>query len=193
MTVSGIGTSTAAAEAKGAREAQRPNVKALREALQTGDLNAAREAFAKIYKNVKAAPTDAAHDGIASNVKRLIKAVDSGDIRAAQDSLKSIPDDRKAIYSPGQLPDPVRQIGQDFKSLVQAVRSGDANAASAALHDLRVELKPHFNQREDQFQILPMGRPESNAEPARIQPMPAPTPKVPEAEPMTTLPVKTNV
>ncbi len=161
MTVSGIPAAlTKLPEVGGAQGPRRPNVRALREALQTGDMNAAKEAFAKVYKNVKDAPTDAAHDGIASNIKRLVVAVNAGDISAAQDALKSLDANRGSVsYAPGQLPGVVRDAGKDFLGLVRAIRSGDAAAASAALDQLRDGVKSHFEGQDPPMHTQPIGTP----------------------------------
>lgn len=168
MSVTGV-SSNKAAELGGAQGPRRPNVKALREALQAGDVDAAKEAFAKIYHNVKKAPTDAAHDGIAASLKSLVMAVDAGDMNAAQASLQALDADRASVgYTPGQVPGVVRQAGSDFLGLVRAIRSGDAAAAGAALDHLRDGVKAHFEGKGDTFRIQPAG--EGKGEPSHILP-----------------------
>ena len=158
MTISGI-RSKAEAEIGGPQApVRRPNVKALREALQAGDMMAAKAAFAKVYANVKNAATDAEHNGIGSNIKRLFMAVEAGDISAAQDSLKAINAQRPAtIYGPGQLPGVPRAAASDIASLVRAVRSGDSVAAGQALDQLRSGIALHFEHQDAPIRIQPFG------------------------------------
>ena len=146
MSVSGITSGSSKVSELGSTQGpRRPNVRALREALQAGDSDAAKAAFKKIYQSVRNAPTDAAHDGVASNVKRLVLAVDAGDISAAQAALNALDAERGgAGYGPGQLPAGVRQAGSDFLGLVQAIRSGDASVARTSLDQVRGDVKTLF-------------------------------------------------
>ena len=158
MTVSGIGSGSGVEVGGPPPSVRRPNVKALREALQAGDMKAAKEAFAKVYTNAKHLATDAAHDGIGNNLKRLVMAVEAGDISAAQDSLKAINAQRPStVYAPGQLSGVPKAAASDLASLVRAVRSGDSAAAGQALDQLRDFIKSHFDHQDSPVRIQPFG------------------------------------
>ncbi|MBV6521677.1 MAG: hypothetical protein MNPFHGCM_01821 [Gemmatimonadaceae bacterium] len=165
MSVSGVNGANKLTEPASGQGPRRPNVKALRAALQAGDVDAAKEAFAKVYRNVKKAPTAAVHDGVAANLKRLVIAVDAGNVTDAQKALESLDAEREGIgYAPGQVPGVVRQAGKDFLTLVQAIRSGDASAAGSALDQLRDGVRLHFHSAGDRFKVQP-------TEPFEVQPM----------------------
>lgn len=161
MTVSGIPTDVRiASEVGGSQGPRRPNVSALRQALQDGDMGAAKEAFAEVYKNVKSAPTDGTQDTLRISFKRLVTAVEAGDVSAARDSLKSIDAQRPAmVYSPGQLPGVAHQAAGDFAGLVKAIRAGDADASKSALDGLRGGLRAHYEYKGAPVHSQPTGEP----------------------------------
>ncbi|MFN8581973.1 MAG: hypothetical protein U0163_13500 [Gemmatimonadaceae bacterium] len=176
MAMSGVSTGANEVAAKHVRH---PNVKKLREAVAAGDVQAAREAFAKIVKNAKGAETQQMEQpGFRSEFKQLVHAVQSGDITTAQQALDSLVKERPTTYGKSaQLAEPFKKLGGEFKELAQAIRSGDASAAKTALTQiqLRIRGQEHHGKEPshpDPVTILPVPEPISaEPDPVTIQPI----------------------
>ncbi|MFN8572632.1 MAG: hypothetical protein U0132_11300 [Gemmatimonadaceae bacterium] len=180
MAVSGVGSGAGSESAP--LQVRRPNVKKLREALASGDVDAARESFAKIMKNAKNAEAKGSEKpGFRSEFKQLVQAVDAGDMTAAQSALSSMTSERAATYSRAQIAQPFKKVTSDLRALAQAVQDGDADAAKTALAKLRAEFHGHVEHHgkepdhPDPVTILPVPDPISvDPSPVMIQPIPQP-------------------
>ncbi len=164
MAVSGIGSGAGSESAPS--QVRRPNVKKLREALANGDVQGARESFAKIMKNVKNAESKGSEKtGFRSEFKQLVQAVDAGDMTAAQSALASMTTERATTYSRSQIAQPFKKVSGDLRALAQAVQAGDADAAKTALAKLRAEFHGHGEHG---------GKEPMHQEPVTIMPVPQP-------------------
>ena len=83
-------------------------------------------------------------DQFRSDLSTLFADVQSGNITAAQDALKSVTQDRAALYSPSSQSPSTSTTGTssrsaDFQALIDAVTKGDAQGAKDALTKLNAD------------------------------------------------------
>src|SRR6185369_8169811 len=112
MSVSSIGSSRAASPFSVQNNFKKPfeDLKALKSALKSGDLAAAKAAFATFTKDIQkpagstpsgdsspAAPSAAA-SSVANDLKSLEAALNSGDISAAQQAFASLQTDTRGVH-----------------------------------------------------------------------------------------------
>lgn len=129
----------------GDQQELRANVRSLIDAIKSGDLEAAKDAFAKIEEalNAKAKGEEAKEDASKSPFEALLdalgEALASNDIGAAQEALAAFEESRpKAPPALGRAePDPLTgDVKGAFIELVKALRTDDLPGAKEAFEEL---------------------------------------------------------
>jgi outer membrane protein assembly factor BamD (BamD/ComL family) len=117
----------------------RSNVKSLIDAIKSGDLNAAKDAYAKIGDTASSKTDSNSDSPFAQLISQIGEALDSGDIDAAKDALSSFEANRPSGPPPGggaQPGGPSESERSAFKSLVDALKSDNLDSAKTAYADL---------------------------------------------------------
>jgi soluble cytochrome b562 len=137
------------------------DINALSQGLQSGDLSAAQQAFAKLQQGMQSAPppppmgTDASQDStseatkfqqLQSYIGQLAQALDSGDLSAAQQAFATLQQDmqstgtdasQNSTSEASSAQTKSQQLQSYVEQLAQALQSGDLSAAQQAFATLQ--------------------------------------------------------
>jgi hypothetical protein len=121
------------------QQAFRSNVKSLIDAIKSGDLDAAKKAFAKIWDTTASKTETNSDSPFAQLIAQLGKALQSDDIDGAKDALSAFQANRPSGPPPGGGPRPGGPSEAErsaFGDLVSALKSNDLNGAKDAYANL---------------------------------------------------------
>jgi hypothetical protein len=118
------------------QQAFRSNVKSLIDAIKSGDLDAAKEAFAKIEDTTASKKTETNSDSpFAQLIAQLGEALQADDIDGAKDALSTFQANRPSGPPPGGGPRPGGPSAAErsaFGQLISALRTDDLDGAKDA-------------------------------------------------------------
>ncbi len=152
MSISGIGGMNATnpfTQTNGPSKEIRDGMKALAEALKSGDLDAAKEAYSSLTKTLEedsstSGTQDARKQKLTDMLADLGEALDSGDITAAQDIFQQNAPKGPPPGGPQGGPPPAggpsEDVMQGIGSLSEALQSGDLTSAQDAYESLIEQL-----------------------------------------------------
>lgn len=151
MSISSIGTTSTSslyAASSGPSKEIREGMKALSEALKSGDLDAAKTAYDTLSQALEdeqsSGTQDARKQKLTDMLSQVGEALDSGDLSAAQDIFQqSAPPSPPPGGPQGGPPSgagPSEAVVQDIGTLSEALNSGDLATAQAAYESLLEQL-----------------------------------------------------
>lgn len=139
MSVSTIASSYSSYQTTGSHKHRTQELEALQQALQSGNLSGAQQAFSQLQQN---APSGGAGDAVITDISALGTALSAGDISSAQTAFATLQQD---IQNAPPLPPPGAggsdggnddQLLQAFSNLASALQNGDLSAAQSAFATL---------------------------------------------------------
>ncbi|OQC24550.1 MAG: hypothetical protein BWX70_02610 [Verrucomicrobia bacterium ADurb.Bin070] len=137
--LSSSGASSAAADSRKAEKPFAAAIKALQDAIRSGDKAAIKAANEKLSAEIKnALPVNEQTRTILADLKTLAQAVRAGDKEAIQAANEKLSADIKNVLPENEQ---TRIILADLKTLAQAVRAGDKEAIQAANEKLSADIK----------------------------------------------------
>lgn len=166
MSISGISGSSSlsylqmSSSSSSSEDTQKSNFDDLLEALESGDLDAAKAAYEKLTSSSSdsssSSSSDSSEDPFQEMLDEVGAALESGDITAAQDAVES---NRPAGPPPPPPPsdstsDTSSEETDAFSSLVAAIQSGDTDAATEAYDTLTSLLGENTDENNPLAQSL---------------------------------------